>query len=96
LTKTQLNAKSDTAMKKSNTLYVIAQRMAYSSIDILSNNVFETKEEAETSKAITLKLYKDEGLAIGNLEIMTLEEYIFQYGEDRYNQGSIDERETMY
>jgi hypothetical protein len=83
-------------MKKSHTLYVIAQRMPYSSIDIFDECVFETKAEAEAEKANTLKLYKDKGLALGNLEIMTVEEYIWQYGEDRYNQGSIDERYTTY
>ena len=62
--------------KRLKSLYVIAQRMPYSSIDIFDDCVFETKEEAETEKANTLKLYKEMRLNSGKLEVMTLEDYI--------------------
>jgi hypothetical protein len=72
---------------KTDSLYVIAQRFLYSNIQILSGKIYGTKEEAESEKEEVLQEYREMQLGAGKLTVMSLEDYIQEYGSDRYDEG---------
>jgi hypothetical protein len=72
---------------KTDSLYVIAQRFLYSNIQILSDKIYGTKEEAESEKEEVLQEYREMQLGAGKLTVMSLADYIQEYGSDRYDEG---------
>jgi hypothetical protein len=72
-------------------LYVIAERKPWSTLCTHDEKVYTSKEEAmaEAKERVeTAKSYR------GSLTVMTLDDFISEYGSDRYDEGSGDERES--
>ena len=74
------------------TLYVIAEKRSYSSLCLYNDKVYLSKEEAEAY------LVEAEANAVkynGKVEVMTLEDYIYDYGSSRYDEGASNESESQ-
>jgi len=72
-------------------LYVIIETKEYSSITLYNDKVYLTKEEAE---AYLVEAQANADKYRGKVKVSTLEDYIYDYGSDRYQEGSVDEREA--
>ena len=77
-------------MKTIETLYVVARNFTHSNIFILDGKVYDTKKEAES---VMKKVSKD--LPPDSYKVMTLEDYIQEYGDSRYDEGSYDEGNSI-
>lgn len=74
------------------TLYVLVQRWPYMGISLLGEDVYPDKATAEAAKEENLKsgiIQKSPPILV-----MTLGDYISEYGSARYNEGAGDERES--
>jgi hypothetical protein len=66
--------------KKINSLYVVAQIYKHSTIGLFSGQVHDSKEAAEAEEdKIPINQY---------VKVMTLEDYIQEFGDNRYDEGA--------
>jgi hypothetical protein len=66
--------------KNITSLYVVAQVYKHSHISLFSGQVHDSKEAAEAEEN---KVPQE-----GNVKVMTLEDYIQEYGDNRYDEGA--------
>ena len=69
--------------KTTKSLYVIAERYNNSNISLFSEDVYESKEAADAVAIESKPLF-----ARAKLEVMNLEDYIQEYGDNRYDEGA--------
>lgn len=78
------------------TLYVLARQWPYSGISLCSEDVYPDKDTAEATAKKFLE--DEENFTITQkfppILIMTLEDYISDYGLSRYDEGASNERES--
>lgn len=72
-------------------LYVITEAKEYSSITLYNDKVYLSKEEAE---AYLVEAQANADKYRGKVKVSTLEDYFYNYGSDRYDEGVRDERES--
>jgi hypothetical protein len=74
-------------------LYVITETKEYSSITLYNDKVYLTKAEAE---AYLVEAQANADKYRGKVKVSTLEDYIYDYGSDRYQEGAGDEKESSW
>jgi hypothetical protein len=73
-------------------LYVITEaKEYYSCITLYNDKVYLTKEEAE---AYLVEAQANADKYRGKVKVSTLEDYVYNYGSARYDEGAGDERES--
>jgi hypothetical protein len=74
-------------------LYVITETKEYSSITLYNDKVYLTKAEAE---AYLVEAQANADKYRGKVKVSTLEDYFYNYGSARYDEGAGDERESSW